>query len=163
MGVTIVSISPGNTGDLPVGWSCPHTFMSCFPQRHGALCSHVYFQALWSCQPRFWSVTKQREMFTTSRAISKHTSSQPFTSPVPPALPFALPQALTASLGGARRGHFFPLPSSFVPPALVQWTDGLLGSRLALCLGTQKAQGSGPGKSTTLRTVPHREWPFGPI
>lgn len=148
-----------------MGWSRPHTFMSCFPQRHGALCSHAYFQALWSCQPRFWSVTKQRDMFTTSRAISKHTSSRPFTSPVPPALPFAVPQALTASVGGACRGHFHS-PSSLVPPALVQWTACLLGSRLALCLGTWKAQGK-PGqwasKSMTLRTISHLEWPFGPI
>lgn len=45
------------------------------------------FRHFGPCQSRFWSVTKQREMFTTSRAISAHTSSP--TLPLPQSCPLS--------------------------------------------------------------------------
>lgn len=86
-------------------------------ERHRALCSRAYLQALWSCQSRFWSVTKLRKMFTTSRAISAHTSSQTFHLFLSCPLFHVLSHKPCRSCGGTHRYHFFHLTSSFAPRA----------------------------------------------
>lgn len=108
-------------------------------KRHRALHSHAYFLALWPCQPRFWSVTKQREMFTTSRAISKHTSSPTLRLPRPCLLSHCLLHKPSRLGSGHPQGPLFTkrLPFSSGRCAV----DCLLRSRLALSLETLKAQG----------------------
>lgn len=134
--VTIVSVKLVTTEMIsPRGRAVLIPLCLASHKRHRALRSHGYFQALWSCQSRFWSVTKQREMFTTSRAISKHTSS--------------LTSSISSSISPCRltswatcRGRFSHLMSPFAPACAV---DCLLGSRFALCPGPSKAQGK-PGQ-----------------
>ena len=94
--------------DLPMGGAFLTPFMSCFPQEAQGCPLWCYFQALWSCQPRFWSVTKQREMFTTSRAISEHTSSLTFPITLSHLLPCPLYKPSSASLGGHSQGPLLP-------------------------------------------------------
>lgn len=133
--------------NTPQRWSSHGVELSSHPscpashRRHRALCSDAYVQALRSCQPRFWSVMKQREMFTTSRAISKHTSSPIFH--VSRSYPFSYSffhGPSSASPGGHLQVPLLPrlvfLWSSCRAPAVAS----LPGSRLAL-----KTQGK-PGR-----------------
>lgn len=118
-----------------------HPFCSASHKRHRALCSDASVQTLKSCQPRFWSVTKQK-MFTTSRAISKHTSS--LTVHVSRSCPLAhllFRKPSSPSLGGHLQVPLLPFKVFLLFSCQACAVDCLLGLSLALGLGPLKTQG----------------------
>lgn len=132
--VTVVSVEPVTTETTcPWGGADPTPLRPASHRRHGALRSHTCVQAFQSCQPRFWSVTRRREMFTTSRAICKHTSSLPSSTPPP--------RALVAWLAGPPPRAPSPVSCLPLPHEPACAGDGLTGSRLVLGQGSLKAQG----------------------
>lgn len=149
--VRVVSIRLAHHRDnLPRGGAFLTSVVSCFPQK-------AQSSPLW-CLPsgtlvmptRFWSVMNQREMFTTSRAISKHTSSLIFhISQSCPLSHFLFHKLSSALLGGHPQGPLLPFNVFLCSSCraclwTAFWAPGLLWER---DLWRPKAsQGSGQAK-----------------